>query len=298
MTILFFHPGMNKGEFFSLLRRRTGFLRLLVPAGLRRRIRGLGRFIPPPSAFPADDTYLVSRDHTTFRINRSDYVQWRLYYGVRDNALKEAQRYLQAGAIVLDIGANVGAFALRCARAAHRRKVNAVVHAFEPNVALRNRFLDNLALNPGLGELVALHPFGLGSEAGQRAFDIPAGNTGAGRVINTKGEPALQVDIRVLDEMKSLFEGRRVAFIKLIAGGFEGEIFRGSWRVIEQHRPVIFFEVTPRWYAQHGCSVEEIIRKLTTIRYTFMAEYKNDMVPFDQVFFSTVDQYYLLATPQ
>ena len=93
-------------EFFVRLRRKASFIRKFVPVSIRHKFVSVGRFVPHSSSFPKDDSYLLTRDDTTFRINRSDYVQWRIFYGVRDNALKLAKEALESDSVGLDIGAN------------------------------------------------------------------------------------------------------------------------------------------------------------------------------------------------
>lgn len=279
-------------ELFVWLRRQSGFIRQFVPRGIRHRIPGFGRFIQSPSSFADDDDYLLTRNDTKFRINRSDYVQWRLFYGVRDHALKEAMRLLNNDCVVVDIGANFGAFSLRVAKEAQRKGLRAKVHAFEPNALIRNRFEANVALNPELTSFIVLHPVGLGAETAQRSFIIPSNNSGAARIVALGADGAKVVNIRALDDISF---GHRVVFIKLIAGGFEGEIFKGAWRTIETHRPVIFFEVTVKWYQEHDTSLDEIIRRLTSLGYSFMGELKNELLPYDRKIFAEVDQYYILA---
>ncbi len=199
--------------------------------------------------------------------------------------------------VVLDIGANFGAFSLRLANHAKRNELNVIVHAFEPNGGARELFKNNTGLNPGLTAHIKVHPFGLGALSEKRKLIVPDGNSGAARIVKEHDAHAHVVDIRVLDDLDLELNGRKIAFIKLIAGGFEGEIFNGGWRIIEVHRPVIFFEVTAKWYAEHGTSLESITDRLMANRYQLFAEYRNEIMTFDRKFFRNVDQYYILARP-
>ena len=103
----------NLEEFFITLRRRVNFIRRFIPISIRHKFGSVGKFIPQHESYPPNDSYLVTRDDTHFRINRSDYVQWRIFYGVRDNSLMLAKKLVKPNSIVLDIGANVGSFSLR-----------------------------------------------------------------------------------------------------------------------------------------------------------------------------------------
>src|SRR5687768_11661799 len=137
-------------EFFVRLRNKVNVIRKLIPVRLRNKFPSIGRFIPNASAYPTGDRYLLIRDNTHFKIDRSDYVQWRLFYGVRDNALLEVKKHLQHGSIVLDIGGSFGAFSLRLATYAKSKGVPVQIHAFEPNPEVFEKYKTNLELNPDI----------------------------------------------------------------------------------------------------------------------------------------------------
>src|SRR5574339_432568 len=105
----------NLEEFFVALRKRVNVIRKFVPIKIRHKLGSVGRVIPQHESYPPNDSYVLTRDHTRFKINRSDYVQWRLFYGVRDNYLIQAMKAVTPNSIVLDIGSNFGAFSLRLA---------------------------------------------------------------------------------------------------------------------------------------------------------------------------------------
>ncbi|HEU5291859.1 MAG TPA: FkbM family methyltransferase, partial [Cyclobacteriaceae bacterium] len=182
----FIHKAVIKAgaeEFFVRFRKTTNVIRKLIPVKLRNKIPSVGRFIPNASDYPAGDSYRLTRDNTHFNIDRSDYVQWRLFYGVRDNALAEAKKHLRSGGIVLDIGANFGAFSLRLATYIAENNIKDVqIHAFEPNPSVAKNYNLNLSLNPELSQIIQLHPFGLGNEKTEKEFAFDNSNTGAGRV--------------------------------------------------------------------------------------------------------------------
>src|SRR5689334_16311675 len=134
----------NAEEFFVGLRQRVNIIRKIIPVGLRDKFLSVGRFIPSSAEYPTNDAYSLTRGDTNFIINRSDYVQWRIFYGVRDNALLEAKKHLANNSIVLDIGSNFGAFSLRLATYALEKKYsNLLIHAFEPNPVVVTNYATN-----------------------------------------------------------------------------------------------------------------------------------------------------------
>ena len=283
-------------EFFVRLRRKASFMRRFVPVSIRHKFVSVGRFVPHSSSFPKDDSYLLTRDDTTFRINRSDYVQWRIFYGVRDNALKLAKKTLESDSVVLDIGANCGAFSLKLATYAAQKNFKRLeIHAFEPNPLIFENYLHNLSLNSSADDFVRVHPIGFGNESGQMSFHYPETNTGVGRVSKGSSDATLKVDIQRLDDFVRQLNPRKISFIKLIVEGYEPEVFKGGFNTIEKYKPPIFFEVTREWYEENNSSVGEVLRMLGDLGYHFKGEYYNEMIPFDAVRFRELYQYNLLA---
>jgi FkbM family methyltransferase len=283
-------------EFFVHLRRRVNFVRKFIPVGVRHKFTSIGRLIPQSTEYPKDDCYFLTRDNTNFRINRSDYVQWRLFYGVRDNALKETKKYLKPNSIVLDIGSNFGAFSLKLATHIVNNKFqNLKIHAFEPNPVVFDNYIANLKLNPDLNQIIDLHAIGLGNETGERSFQVPETNTGAGRVLS-KSNGQFTIHLQRLDDFVSKLNPADIAFIKLIAEGFEPEIFRGGWNTIKKYKPPIFFEVTREWWEENGSTVDDILNALTNLGYTFMIEHHNEMVRFEPSKHASRTQFNLMAS--
>jgi FkbM family methyltransferase len=283
-------------EFFVRLRGKANFFRRFIPVSVRHKFTSFGRLIPQSSEYPKDDAYSITRDGTNFKINRSDYVQWRIFYGVRDNALQKAKTKLASDSIALDIGANFGAFSLRLATAALQHQVsNFHIHAFEPNPGVFKNFTENLRLNASISEMVVPHSTGLGSENGERSFQYPDINTGAGRVTRKDSAGQFQVKIETLDAFVSTLNPPAISFIKMIVEGFEPEVFKGGWNTIERFKPPVFFEVTPEWYAENNSSLEEIVDRLHSLGYSFSGEYYNELIPYTPAKFKSLYQFNMLA---
>jgi len=283
-------------EFFVRLRRKASFIRRFVPVSLRHKFVSVGRFVPHSSSFPKDDSYLLTRDHTTFRINRSDYVQWRIFYGVRDNALKLAKKTLGSDSVVLDIGANCGAFSLKLATYAAQKNFKKLkIHAFEPNPVIFQNYVNNLSLNSSAQDFIHVHPIGFGNEPGPVSFQYPETNTGVGRVLQGSSDATLKVDIQRLDDFVRQLNPPKISFIKLIVEGYEPEVFKGGFNTLKKYKPPIFFEVTKEWYEENNSSVEDVLSMLRDLGYHFKGEYYNEMIPYDTVMFRGLYQYNLLA---
>jgi FkbM family methyltransferase len=269
----------NQGllEAIVRLRRILGLVRKIIPVKFRHKFPSIGRFVPHSSRFSSADRYYLKRDETKFIINRSDYVQWRIFYGVRDNALLSAKKYLNRNGLVLDIGASVGAFSLKLAMHMFKNQVdNITVHAFEPNPTVMELLERNLSLNPELKPVIQVQNFGFGNESGMKAFRFNFNNTGAGRVVP---EGQLKIEIKKLDDFVNEIRPVNIAFIKLIVEGFEPEVIKGGWQTIQKYTPPIFLEVTPTWWQENHATVLDVLNPLKELGYTFLIERYNELVP-------------------
>ncbi|MBK5277346.1 MAG: FkbM family methyltransferase [Bacteroidia bacterium] len=283
-------------EYFVGLRAKSNLIRKFIPVRLRNKFPSIGMIIPKSADYPKNDFYSLTRDNTHFKINRSDYVQWRLFYGVRDNALLAAKKYLTPGSVILDIGANFGAFSLKLASyIKDHRYANIQIHAFEPNPKVYDNYKNNLALNSNLIDVIHLHPEGMGNEKSKRSFRYTDFNTGAGRVTKKDVEGQFLVEIKKLDDFANELNPVKIAFIKLIVEGFEPEVFKGGWKTIQKFRPPIFFEVTKEWWEENDSTIEDILDKLALMGYRFNIEHFNEMFQYEPARYALRTQFNLLA---
>jgi FkbM family methyltransferase len=117
--------------------------------------------------------------------------------------------------LIVDVGANIGAFACFAAYT-HPR---AIVHAFEPSTAHANLLLANVALNC-LTNLI-LHRAPVTRDSRDVVFSEQGTGGASGIILHEEGRaiPMKSVSLDTLD-----FSGMRSAFIKLDCEGAEGEI--------------------------------------------------------------------------
>lgn len=190
----------------------------------------------------------------------------------------------QANPLILDIGANLGAFSIPVAKKLAR--AGAIVHAFEAQRIVFQQLCANIILNR-LDNVVA-HHVALGSRAGM--IRIPkidyhrAENIGAVSLI-----PEIR-EVTPVDYSATEFENVAMAtvdglgiegactFIKIDVEGYESEVIKGMLGFIEQQSfPPILFE---EWGAGQfsgaaGTIVEagkaEVRSSLAAIGYAFVA---------------------------
>jgi len=168
--------------------------------------------------------------------------------------------HLVPGCRVVDLGANVGWFAVQGILA------GAEVHAFEPVPALAEICRRNMrrAERAGAGRGV-LHACAAGAEAGRARIAIARANLGDNRVLDPgSGRPAdmgegetIEIEIAPLD---ARVEGP-VRFLKLDTQGSEWLALQGARRLLEASpRMALLIELWP--YALRGASPGELLRFL------------------------------------
>ena len=145
------------------------------------------------------------------------------------------RQLVMPGAIVVEVGANIGAHTVELSRLAGPR---GLVVAFEPQRVVFQTLCANLALNSCAN--VHAYPFAIGAAAGEimvpfLAPDRPANFGGLSLLGAEVGE---KVALRTLDELQF----PHCALIKLDLEGMEVEALRGGAGLIARHRPVLYVE--------------------------------------------------------
>ncbi len=143
--------------------------------------------------------------------------------------------FVQPGAIVLDVGANIGAHTVPLAQLVGP---GGVVVAFEPQPVLHQILCANLALNSIPNTLT--HAMALGDRQGscQIPFLDYASSFNFGGVSMDMVKEGETVPMGTLDA----FHLQRIDFIKLDVEGFESKVLKGGTKTIDRCRPVIYLE--------------------------------------------------------
>lgn len=153
---------------------------------------------------------------------------------------------LHPDATLLDIGANIGYYAVVGARIAKR------VIAFEPDA-------DNfqlLAENTRELKNVTIHALGLAEAAGRMAFETSTVNRGDHRLSRTDADVLVEV-VRGDD----VVEGK-VDFVKIDTQGAEVWVLRGLRETLRASRPTMIIEFWPQALERLGCSARMLLEEL------------------------------------
>lgn len=177
-------------------------------------------------------------------------------------------RHLHPGESVVDLGANVGYYAVMAAW--HLRSFRGSrVFAFEPNPQAFVYLELNRMLNH-LDNLVAVQQ-AVGDREGRMTLYLnPGGITfGSLRPYLPHLTESCEVQVTTLDRFLQQYPESRISLMKMDIEGAELLALRGAQKLLEEHRPVIFYEENEEAYQAFGYTVEEVRSFLQGFGYRF-----------------------------
>ena len=134
-------------------------------------------------------------------------------------------------AVVVDVGANIGLFALSMAKAGAR-----VVHAVEPQADVASMLLRSADAS-ALRNKIHLHPFAISLEDGEAAFALDTENPGAAHIVEKHAGPnTITVRLRNGDKFLDSLGADAIDFMKVDVEGHEAQVFGGMSRWLSLHR--------------------------------------------------------------
>jgi FkbM family methyltransferase len=252
---------LSRESLRARLRRGTGIVSRRLP-NVRGRSR-LAQLLDGVFGIPLDPAEAIvdvtAADGRRWRLDlRTTFERQVFWSGRYDEAtLARLAARLRRGDVVLDVGANIGLYAVRLARALLRLG-GGCVHAFEPIPANAERLAYNVAAN-ALAQVVQIHELALGSRHGRTAFHREneyGASTGNAAMIGAAVAPAFgadtEADVTTLDSFAARLDLGSCALIKLDVEGAELEVLRGGAATIARLRPVILAEYNAFWARQFG----------------------------------------------
>ena len=176
------------------------------------------------------------------------------------------------GGVLVDVGANIGAFTLLL-----RSASSLPVIAYEPQPFLFKLLQWNIGFNRLAG--VDAHNVACGSKRGEVAFSIGINGSIVCESVASKkksvsasptvsnlddeaemtqsGEAVVNVPVTTLDE--DLADVPSVALLKIDCEGFEYDVLQGAAGIIKRHRPQLVLEVHPTQLENFGHSTEKVL---------------------------------------
>jgi FkbM family methyltransferase len=139
------------------------------------------------------------------------------------------------GSTVVDVGANVGMFAVRqAARGAH-------VYAFEPNPHCYRRLARAIVENAATSE-ISLFNYAVGAAPGTATLHVPDHRTALGSLAAVGSGTVTfssEVNVTCLDQILPALDVGRVDLLKIDAEGAEVDVLRGAAHTLQQTEHII-----------------------------------------------------------
>ncbi len=210
----------------------------------------------------------VTRYGAKYRLNLSDFVQWRTYWGIQDIGKDRLLSQLHPGHVFLDVGANIGEI---CFAAAKRVGEGGRVMAFEPIRINFDRLQETLSLNPELQARTQLFPFALGEKDQKEVAFIHPRKDNQG-MMRVKGEGMedevyAKVKMRSLDSLLEEKGVKHIDFIKIDVEGYELNVLKGAKKSLLKYRPHLFIELDDSNLKAQGDSAKALLGWLEELGY-------------------------------
>ena len=225
--------------------------------------------------FARDDHAIVVRGDIVWDLDLGEGIDFAIYLlgAFERSSIRAYSRLIKPGAVVIDVGANIGAHTLPFA---HLVGPAGHVLAFEPTTYAFNRLQRNLALNPPLALRVSACQAMLAAQSGDLPdLDLYARwplrhapearhSTHLGIAASTDG-----AEVVALDDWIARHDISRIDFMKIDVDGHECRILRGAVKTLSKFRPSLLIEFMPYGLEEAGSSLDELVEILTDLHYSF-----------------------------
>ena len=226
-------------------------------------------------------------------VDRKDWLGRHVYISgeYEPATAKVIETLAQPGDTILDIGANIGYFALLASRCVGP---SGKVHAFEPVPSTRQHLLCNIRLNEASN--IVVHEEAVSEAMGELEFwEGPADHRGTSSfrpLQNASG--ILKVRTDRLDHLLPAEE--RVALAKIDVEGAECRVLKGMRNCLERDKPDLVIEVTDSYLRTLGDSAAELRKMLYELGYQMYVIGNECLVPLRPDEAEPAEQYNALFT--
>lgn len=168
------------------------------------------------------------------------------------------RRWVPAGARVVDVGANVGFFAMRFAEWVG---AGGQVIALEPE-SRNHQELQRRVNDAGRAAVVVVHRAVADRHDGEVRLEVNPDHPGDHKI----GDDGIAVKAWAVDSL-CLPDGRPVTLIKIDVQGAELRVLEGAKGVLMRDRPALFVELDPRALDRFGTDIACVLVFLATLGY-------------------------------
>jgi FkbM family methyltransferase len=203
------------------------------------------------------------------------------------------KHFAKLGGSVIDIGANVGYYALVLGSLISGKDK---LIAIEANPRVYSNLQKNISLN-SMDDKVVLENLLLSDKEELVKFyePISSGSSAASlRNLHPEEDSVIQnIASARLDDLKSLNNLDCINLIKIDVEGAELEVIKGALEIIKLHTPVIFVELLRKWSKAFGYHPNDVLNLLKDLGYQAY-EVNIDLTPIEQIDELTISTNFLL----
>jgi len=178
----------------------------------------------------------------------------RLYMLYKSNIEARHTDYLQqfvpSGAIVIDVGANIGFFAIKFGCWVGERGNVIAIEPESNNVKLLQRMIQRA----GLGSVVEIVHAAATAADGETSLILDPYHPANHRI----GQSKVKVPARTIDSLMANHDVP-VTLIKIDVQGAEAQVLQGAKETIRRYKPAIFIEIDSVALRTYGNTAEELI---------------------------------------
>jgi FkbM family methyltransferase len=200
--------------------------------------------------------------------------------------------YLRPGMTVIDAGANYGHYALT---AANQVGPEGLVLAFEPMPSVYDDLKRNAALIPHKN--IQTFDVALGDTNGVAVLAVDASTSGWSSLVEgLVADPRESITVpvrRLADVLEEAAPSCTLGLIKIDTEGYEAQVLRGAWGVLERDLPVVFMEFSEDRIRRAGEDAENLLERLFALGYQakIIDEHHSRLVPVSLPVKEWVDRY-------
>jgi FkbM family methyltransferase len=201
-------------------------------------------------------------------VDRSDRMGSQFFWFGRHHwqQINLAERLLPSDGVFMDVGANMGEFAVAMAV----KKPGARVLAIEPNPGIRPLLQNNIEANDLTN--VSVFELALGDKVGTQELYSSGDSALVSCVAFTPAhQPIESIEVVTLDELFASQNLTRLDLLKIDVEGYELKVLSGAKQTLARYRPHIILEVNAITSQAAGFDVADLYELLRTYHYRFYA---------------------------
>ena len=222
------------------------------------------KFAPNNYQYSPNSWRFVNRNGINYKLDLHDYVDWLLFWGIKEYGRDKLYSMVNIGDNIIDIGTNMGETSMNFSKLVGD---SGIIHSFEPDTINHKRCADNLKLNNFKN--ITLNKLGLGNIEGQFRIkvDTPT-NRGGNRITDTNDENLEIIQVITLDKYVSDKNMGKIDLIKIDVEGFEYNVLKGAEKTIYKFKPKFFIELDDVNLKQQNASAKMLVEFLINKEYS------------------------------